>query len=88
MKPVKQQYRSSLKEVESTDAIVLVDNAVQPMQAAPVAAVKEMITSGSASKLLLVFTHSDEVKGDNLPNAAAKEQHVLASAEKRPRLHW
>jgi hypothetical protein len=30
---------------------------------------------------LLVFTHFDEVKGDNLPNAAAKEQHVLASAE-------
>lgn len=40
-----------------------------------------MITSGSARKLLLVFTHFDEVKGDNLPNAAAKEQHVLASAE-------
>ena len=28
-----------------------------------------------------MFTHFDEVKGDNLPNAAAKEQHVLASAE-------
>lgn len=69
------------RRIESTDAIVLVDNAVQPMQAAPVAAMKEMITSGSASKLLLVFTHFDEVKGDNLPNAAAREQHVLASAE-------
>jgi hypothetical protein len=51
------------------------------MQAAPVAAMKEMIASGGATKLLLVFTHFDEVKGDNLPNAAAKEQHVLASAE-------
>src|SRR5690606_369418 len=69
------------RRIEAADAIVLVDNAVQPMQAAPVAAMKEMITSGSASKLLLVFTHFDEVKGDNLPNAAAKEQHVLASAE-------
>jgi hypothetical protein len=67
--------------IETTDAIVLVDNATIPMQAAPVAAMKEMITSGSASKLLLVFTHFDEVKGDNLPNAAAKEHHVLASAE-------
>lgn len=38
-------------------------------------------TSGSASKLLLLFTHFDEVKGDNLPNATAREQHVLASAE-------
>ena len=72
---------SLTRRIESTDAIVLVDNAVQPMQAAPVAAIKEMITSGSASKLLLMFTHFDEVKGDNLPNAAAKEQHVLASAE-------
>lgn len=72
---------SLTRRIESTDAIVLVDNAVQPMQAAPVAAMKEMITSGSVSKLLLVFTHFDEVKGDNLPNATAREQHVLASAE-------
>ena len=72
---------SLTRRIETTDAIVLVDNAVQPMQAAPVAAMKEMITSGNASKLLLVFTHFDEVKGDNLPNAAAREQHVLASAE-------
>lgn len=64
-----------------TDAVVIVDNAVQPMQAAPVAAMKEIVTSGGASKLLVVFTHFDEVKGDNLPNSAAKEQHVLASAE-------
>ena len=72
---------SLTRRIESTDAIVLVDNAVQPMQAAPVAAMKEMITSGSSSKLLLVFTHFDEVKGDNLRNAADCEQHVLASAE-------
>lgn len=72
---------SLTRRIESTDAIVLVDSAVQPMQAAPVAAIKELITSGSASKMLLVFTHFDEVKGDNLPHAAAKEQHVLASAE-------
>lgn len=72
---------SLTRRIESTDAIILVDNATMPMQAAPVAAMKEMITSGSASKLLLVFTHFDEVTGDNLPNATAKEQHVLASAE-------
>ena len=70
---------SLTRRIESTDAIVLVDNAVQPMQAAPVAAIA-MITSG-ASKLLLVFTHFDEVKGDNLPTRQAGEQHVLASAE-------
>lgn len=80
-KSVEAMSTSLTRRIESTDAIVLVDNAVQPMQAAPVAAMREMITSGSASKLLLVFTHFDEVKGDNLPNAVAKEQHVLASAE-------
>ncbi len=72
---------SMIRRIESTDAIILVDNATSPMLAAPVAAMKEMITSGSASKLLLVFTHFDEVKGDNLPNATSKEQHILASAE-------
>lgn len=72
---------SLTRRIESTDAIVLVDNAVQPMQAAPVATMKEMITSGNSNKLLLVFTHFDEVKGDNLRNAADREQHVLASAE-------
>jgi hypothetical protein len=72
---------SLTRRIELSDAIILVDNAMQPMQAAPVTAMKEMITSGSASKLLLIFTHFDEVKGDNLPNVFAKEQHVLASAE-------
>lgn len=72
---------SLTKRIDSVDAVVLVDDATIPMQAAPVAAMKEMITSGGATKLLLVFTHFDEVKGDNLPNAAAREQHVLASAE-------
>ncbi|MCX7069379.1 MAG: hypothetical protein NTW01_00060 [Gammaproteobacteria bacterium] len=72
---------SLTRRIQAADAIVLVDNATIPMQAAPVAAMKEMITSGSASKLLLVFTHFDEVKGDNLPNASAREQHVLGSAE-------
>ena len=72
---------SLTRRIESADAIILVDNATQPMQAAPVAAIKEMISSGSANKLLLLFTHFDKVKGDNLPNAKAKEQHILASAE-------
>lgn len=72
---------SLTRRIEFSDAIILVDNAMQPMQAAPVAAMKEMISSGSAGKLLLIFTHFDEVKGDNLPNVLAKEQYVLASAE-------
>lgn len=69
------------KRIETCDAILLVDNATMPMQAASVAAMREIISSGRASKLLLVFTHFDAVKGPNLPTASSKELHVLASAE-------
>jgi hypothetical protein len=51
------------------------------MQAAPVAAMRELARSGNAAKLILVFTHFDGVKGDNLPTPSAKVQHVMASAE-------
>ena len=69
------------RRIEEVDAVLLVDNAMQPMQAATVAAMRELVSSGNASKQVLVFTHFDEVKGDNLPSAAAKVQHVMASAE-------
>lgn len=69
------------KRIEDTDAVVLVDNAAQPMQAAPVAAMKAVVTSGNASKLLFCFTHFDMVKGDNLPTFSEREAHVKASAE-------
>lgn len=62
-------------------AIVPVDNATQPMQAAPVAAMNEPVLSRNAAKLVFAFTHFDQVGGDSLPTAAAKAQHVLASAE-------
>lgn len=69
------------RRIESADAVLLVDNATQPMQAAPLAAMREVVTTGNARKLILAFTHFDEVKGDNLRTASAKVQHVLASAE-------
>lgn len=69
------------RRIDVADAVLLVDNAAQPMQAAPVAVMREVISTGNARKLILVFTHFDEVRGDNLPSAAAKARHVLASAE-------
>jgi hypothetical protein len=69
------------RSIGAADAIVLVDNATQPMQAASVAAMREVVATGNARKLILTFTHFDEVKGDNLPTPSAKVQHVLASAE-------
>lgn len=68
-------------QLQSVDAVLLVDNAAQPMQAAPVAALKGIAVSGNASKLHIVFTHFDQVKGDNLRNFDDREQHVLASVE-------
>lgn len=68
-------------QLEHADAILLVDNAAQPMQAAPVAALKSLALSGNATKLHYLFTHFDQVKGDNLPTFSAQEEHVLASVE-------
>ncbi|MFG3424883.1 hypothetical protein [Streptomyces californicus] len=68
-------------QLQNVDAVVLVDNAAQPMQAAPVAALKGIAVSGNAGKLHIVFTHFDQVKGDNLPTFSDREQHVLASVE-------
>ena len=69
------------RRVEQADAVLLVDNAVQPMLSAPVSVMRELVSSGNASKLIIAFTHFDSVKGDNLPTSSAKAQHVLASAE-------
>lgn len=68
-------------QLEQVDAVLLVDNATQPMQAAPVAALKGIAVSGNAMKLHFLFTHFDRVEGDNLPTFSAREEHVLASAE-------
>lgn len=68
-------------QLQAVDSVLLVDNAAQPMQAAPVAALKAITVSGNASKLYVVFTHFDQVKGDNLPTFGDREQHVLASVE-------
>ena len=67
--------------IEAVDAVLLVDNATQPMQAAPLAAMRELARTGNGRKLILAFTHFDEVKGDNFTNIEEKRQHVLASAE-------
>lgn len=61
------------------DAILLVDNAEQPVQAAAQSVLRSVASSGHYNKLLLAFTHFDQVKGLNLPTFADKRAHVLAS---------
>jgi len=69
------------KKYELVDAILLVDNATQPLQAGAQAVLRSVIAGGHESKLATVFTHFEQVVGDNLPDAAAKKGHVLASFE-------
>lgn len=69
------------KRLDEVDAILLVDNAQQPMQAAPVSAMKTIAATGNGEKLFFLFTHFDQVKGDNLARFSDREQHVLGSAE-------
>lgn len=69
------------KRYQVSDVILLVDSAQQPMLAAPNSALRSIVSSGQQSKLVIAFTHFDQVGGPNLPSRAAKEQHVLASLE-------
>jgi energy-coupling factor transporter ATP-binding protein EcfA2 len=69
------------RRVDDSDVVLLVDNAAQPMQAAPVVLMKSLAAAGKTSKLMICFTHMDLVKGDNIPNFSLKKQHVLASGE-------
>jgi hypothetical protein len=70
-----------VKVIESVDAVLLVDNASQPIQAASASAIRSLLTSGNADKLVFCFTHFDAVRGDNLSSPSDRARHVLASAE-------
>lgn len=70
---------SITKRYEKVDLILLVDNATQPMQAGAQAVLRSIAVSGHGAKLAIVFTHFDQVRGDNLPNQLAKKNHVMAS---------
>lgn len=64
---------------DDTDMVLLVDNAQQPMQAAPLALLRSIGSSGFSKKLAIAFTHFDQVKGANLVSFEQKREHVSAS---------
>lgn len=70
---------SITERFQIADAIVLVDNAAQPMQAAPTAVLKGLVSSGHHRKLMVCFTHFDEVKGINIPKISMRKDHVLGA---------
>ena len=55
------------RRIDAADAVLLVDSATQPMQDTSRAAIREVVATGNARKLIIAFTHFDEVKGDSLP---------------------
>ncbi len=63
----------------NVDVILLVDNAQQPMQAAPLSVLRAVISSGHHDKLAIAFTHFDQIKGQNLPTFSSKRTHVMTS---------
>ena len=67
--------------IQTVDRVCLVDNATQPMQAAPMAVLRHMVASGNADKLMLAFTHFDLVTADNLRSVESRRSHVFASVE-------
>jgi hypothetical protein len=67
------------KRFGDVDLILLVDSAQQPMQAAPLALLRAAASAGYADKIVLAFSHFDQVKGDNLQSVSQKRNHVIAS---------
>ena len=72
------------KRVEQVDAVLLVDNATQPMQAAPISAMKMLASSGNGGKFFFLFTHFDLVKGPNMPTFADREAVRPGVRRERP----
>ncbi len=69
------------RRFEQVDAILLVDTVKHPLQAAPLAALKNIVSSGNSGKLLICFTHLDAMDLDTLPTFRAQKNHVLASGQ-------
>lgn len=72
---------STTRLFDEVDSIIVVDNAQQPMQAAPVAAIRQIAAAGHGDKLITCFTHFELVEGPNLPNLEARRFHVIASVD-------
>ena len=66
---------------EHADAIVLVDNAQQPMQAAPIEALRAITVNGHVAKLFVCFTHFESVDGDTFSEEQDRIDHVQNSLD-------
>lgn len=71
----------TMRRLDDVDAVLLVDNAAEAMRAGPGVILKSLVTAGHQSKLRVVFTKFDLVRAANLPNMAARQNHVRASLD-------
>lgn len=67
------------KRFDSVDMVLLVDNAKQPMQAAPLAVLRAVTAGGHHTKLAIAFTHFDQINAPSLRTVADKRAHVMGS---------
>jgi GTPase Era involved in 16S rRNA processing len=72
---------SLVRLLGEVDSIVLVDNAAQSMLSVPQIILKSVVTSGMMSRLIMCFTHFDQVAGDNLPTVAERKRHVFSTVD-------
>ena len=67
------------RRFSDVDMILIVDNAEQPMQTAPLELLRSIGNSGHADKLAVAFTHFDLVRGRNFGSFQQKRDHVMNS---------
>lgn len=60
----------------TVDAVVMVDNAMQPMLQPSVALLRTIGSGGYSDKLTIAFTHFDKITGPNLRSVKDKIDHV------------
>lgn len=67
------------RKFPEVDMILIVDNAEQPMQSAPLELLRAIGNSGHADKLAVAFTHFDQVRGPDLGSFQQKREHIMNS---------
>jgi GTPase Era involved in 16S rRNA processing len=72
---------SLTRRYDRADVILLADSAKHPMQAGAIAVLRSLAATGHDAKLCIVFTHYDQLEGDNLATGTMKKHHVLGSLE-------
>jgi energy-coupling factor transporter ATP-binding protein EcfA2 len=69
------------RKFQDAEAIVIVDNAEQPMLDPPLTVLNSLVSRGYESKLVVCFTHFDQIKGVNLPSFEERKNHILSSVD-------